>query len=86
MCLLIQYVHFTSSDLQFGFKRNMSSSHCTRILKNIVAWYNQRDSLVFACFLDASKAFDLVRHDILFELVLSCGLPSVVKIIALLLC
>ena len=56
----------------------MSSSHCTGILQNIVAWYNQRGSPVFACFLDASKAFDLVRHDILFEQLLSRGLPSVV--------
>ena len=53
----------------------MSSSHCTGVLKNIVARYNQRGS---PCFFDASKAFNLVRHDILFELVLSRGLPSVV--------
>ena len=36
------------------------------------------ESSVYACFLDASKAFDLVRHDILFELLLSRGLPPLV--------
>ena len=78
-CLLIQYAsHFTSSDLQFGFKPNMSTSLCTGVLKSIVARYNQRGSPVFACFLDASKAFDLVRHDILFDLLLSRGLPPLV--------
>ena len=38
-------------------------------------WYIQHVSSVYAY---ASKAFDLVRHGILFELLLSRGLPSLV--------
>ena len=34
-----------------------------------------RNTPVFACFLDASKAFDLVNHNFLFQLLLDRGLP-----------
>ena len=34
-----------------------------------------RKTTVFACFLDAGKAFDLVNHDLLFNLLLDRGLP-----------
>ena len=33
---------------------------------------------MFACFLDASKAFDLVGHHVLLETLVSHGLPSAV--------
>ena len=53
---------FSSSDLQFGFKRGMSTSMCTH-----VHHYNRGGSPVHCCLLDASKAFDLVYHEILFS-------------------
>ena len=78
-CILIQFApHFNSSNLQFGFKKDMSTTMCTGVLKHVIAKYIQSESSVYACFLDASKAFDLVRHDILFELLLSRGLPPLV--------
>ena len=46
------------------------------LIKQVVFKYIYNGSPVFACFLDASKAFDLVRRDILFELLKSHGLPS----------
>ena len=36
-----------------------------------------RDSSVYACFIDASKAFDRVRYDKLFELLVGRGIPHV---------
>ena len=42
--------------------------------------YLHRDSPVLGCFLDASKAFDLVDHGILFKTLLERGLPlSIVR-------
>ena len=78
-CILIQYAsHLDSCNLQFGFKKDLSTTLCTGVLKQVVSKYIHHDSSVFACFLDASKAFDLVRHDILFKLLLSRGLPPLV--------
>ena len=74
--LLLQFSHyFCTSNLQFGFKSGMSTSLCTGTIKNIVARYMYRNTPVFACFLDASKAFHLVNHDLLFQLLLDRGLP-----------
>ena len=58
---------FSSSDLQFGFKRGVFTSMCTQFLKNIVHHYNRGGSSVYCCLLDVSKAFDLVDHEILFS-------------------
>ena len=51
---------FSSSHLQFGFKSGSSTTLCAGMVKNIVSRYIHSGSSVFGCFLDASKAFDLV--------------------------
>ena len=58
---------FATTSLQFGFKPDSSTSLCTVAIKNIIARYLHNGSPVLECFLDASKAFDLVDRDILFE-------------------
>ena len=66
-CILLQYPeYFTTSGLQFGFKERMSTTLCnvTVLVKNVISRYMHEGSSVFACFLDASKAFDLVNHEI----------------------
>ena len=76
-CILLSYPdHFLTSGLQFGFKQKMSTTLCTGAVKNIVSRYLHENSAVFACFLDASKAFDLVNHKILFERLFDRKLPA----------
>ena len=78
-CILIQYKFaFDTSDLQFGFKPGLSTDLCTGLIKNVIARYNFNDSEVYACFLDASKAFDRVDHHLLFKKLLQCNLPPVI--------
>jgi len=46
------------SDLQFGFKEGHSTSMCTQMPKEAVAYYTSNSRPVYCAMLDASKAFD----------------------------
>ena len=72
--LLTHKEHFKTSELQFGFKQNMSTSLCTSVLKNVSRYMHEGS--IFAFFLDASKVFDFINHSILFSGLLSKGLPA----------
>ena len=75
--LLLDRDAFSTSPLQFGFKEGFSSDLCTGLLKNIAPCYTINDSVVYGCFLDASKAFDHVNHSVHFEKLLRRKLSSV---------
>jgi hypothetical protein len=75
--ILDKYSHYLlSNQLQFGFKSGSSTSLCTGLVKNIVSRYIFNGSTVLGCFLDASKAFDLVDHGKLFSKLQHRGLPT----------
>jgi len=65
----------TTSELQFGFKANSSTSQCTFVLKESLAYYVDNKSSVYCAFLDAAKAFDRVNLCKLFRLLTRCNLP-----------
>lgn len=78
-CILcIYHTHLITTDLQFGFKSGTSTGLCTGVLKNVVSSYLQCGTNVYSCFLDASKAFDRVDHQLLFQSLLERQLPKVV--------
>ena len=56
----------TSSDLQFGFKKNLGCSHALFAFNETVRYFMNNNSLAFWAFLDISKAFDKVLHNGLF--------------------
>ena len=67
-----------TSNLQFAFKEEHSTTMCTSVIKEVISYYNSRDSNVYACLLDASKAFDRLNHGKLFTLLLERNLPPLV--------
>ena len=56
--------------LQFLFKQNMSTTHCTYVMMETISHYNANCSNVYALMLDASKAFDRVNYCELFRVLL----------------
>ena len=73
--ILSKYSSFLySHSLQFGFKSGFSTTICTGLVKNVISKFIHNGSSVLGCFLDASKAFDLVDHHKLFQKLMARGL------------
>ena len=63
---------FISSSLnlsryQFGFRPNTSCMHAVAVVKEVISKYNKENSDVHAAFIDMSKAFDRINHNVLFQ-------------------
>nr|XP_027209908.1 uncharacterized protein LOC113803337 [Penaeus vannamei] len=65
-----------TSDNQFAYKPNHGTDLAISLLKNATLEYTRRNTQVYACFLDMSKAFDRVSHAILFRKLLERGVPK----------
>ena len=59
--------NFRFTNLQFGFQKKSSASMCSWLMLETVNYFTTRGSPVYLCLLDLTKAFDLVKHDLLFE-------------------
>ena len=61
--ILIKDEHSLSlSELQFGFKKGLSTTQCTFSILGIIYYYNGNKSSVCSLLLNASKAFDMVNY------------------------
>ena len=73
----------STSSNQFGFKNGHSADLCIFVLKQVLHSYRLKSSPVFICFLDASKAYDRVRHSKLFKSLVERKVPLyIVRILA----
>ena len=75
ICKLFDYIilnkeqeRMSSNDLQFGFKRNVSTVHSAFVLSEVISYYNYNRTNVYVVFLDATKAFDRVQYSKLFRI------------------
>ena len=73
--LLQKFVN--TNKLQFGFKEQHSTVLCSFALSETIQYYINQDSNIFALFLDSTKAFDLIKHDKLFECLIKRNICSV---------
>ncbi|KAJ0170988.1 hypothetical protein K1T71_013760 [Dendrolimus kikuchii] len=67
--------HVMLHDAQFGFRPDLSTDLAILSLKHTVKYYVDRETPVYACFLDLSKAFDLVSYDLLWQKLKDKDLP-----------
>ena len=67
-----------TTENQFGFKSNSSTDLCVFSLKQVIDYYRNNGSPVYLCFLDVSKAFDRVPHNILFCKLFEQKVPRIV--------
>ena len=66
-CILsIQSDNLQSDPLQFAYKEKASTVQCVSVICEVINYYIHKDSCMYMCMLDASKAFDRVNHLSLF--------------------
>ena len=65
-----------TADLQFGFKKAHSTSMCSMVLTETLAYYSVDGRTAFCTFLDATKALDRVDCKMFREL-LKRDIPSI---------
>ena len=67
-------------DNQFGFKKNLGTEMCVFVLKQYLKDNNNNNNNnntnIFVAFLDASKVFDKLNHNILFHRLKYNNVPS----------
>jgi len=69
-------VYLTTSDHQFGFKKNLSCRHAIYCVRNVIEKFVKNGSTVSVCTLDLSKAFDRMNHYALFVKLMERKFPS----------
>jgi Reverse transcriptase (RNA-dependent DNA polymerase) len=81
LVLLIRYEsNLATTANQFGFKKKVGTELAIYTVKQIIAHFEKHNTPVYACFLDASKAFDKVDLCILLQKLKARKLPSLILI------
>ncbi len=53
--------------MQYEFKKKHGTTMCLLALKKTVKYYVRQESDVYTAYMDATKAFDHVRHGMFFS-------------------
>ena len=84
MCIFNRIGDFIKTEPnQFGYKAELGTDSCIYTLKEVILNNKKNDTNTFLAFLDATKAFDKINHDVLFEKLINVGtLGYMVRIIS----
>ena len=64
-------------ELQFAYQKNCSTTMSTWLAVESINYFRRNESEVFTCFMDMKKAFDKVKHSLVFRKLIDRGLPSI---------
>ena len=65
-------------NLQFAYQEGCSTTMCTWSVVETIGYFKRNGSDIYTCCMDMSKAFDLVRHGLLFRKLLEAGIPPII--------
>ncbi len=65
-----------TSERQYAFKKDHITVMCTLVLKEVINYYLNNKSDVYTCFIDATKAFDCIMYDKLFQILIKRDVPA----------
>ncbi len=75
--MLMWYSHLlNTTDMQYAFKKGHSTVMCALVLKEVINYYLNNNSDVYTCFIDATKSFDCIRYEKLFQILIDRGMPA----------
>ncbi len=82
-CIIVKLdTVFKSNDLLFAYKPNHSTVQCVSTIREIISYYQSKQTSVYMCMLDASKAFDRVNLCLLFNKLRKKGMcPLILRFI-----
>ena len=63
--------------LQFAYQPGCSTTMCTWTVVETIDYFLRNGGEVFGCMMDMSKAFNMVKHSLLFRKLLVAGLPAI---------
>ncbi len=66
-----------TSVIQFALMEKQCTAMCSLVMKEVIHYYIDNKSDVYSCCVDATKAFDWVRHDRLFQFLIECKVPAI---------
>ena len=64
-------------ELQFAYQPGCSTTMCTCTVVETIDYFLRNGGEVFSCMMDMTKAFDLVKHSLMFKKLLEAGLPAI---------
>ena len=64
-------------ELQFSYQKKVSTNMCTWLVVESIGHFSRNNSNVYSCFMDMKKAFDLVKHGLLFKKLIDRDVPPV---------
>ncbi len=62
--------------MQYAFNKGHSTMMCILVLKEVINYYLNNNSDVYTCLIDATKAFDRIRYDKLFQILIDREMPA----------